>query len=410
MTSTRWLSLILATSFGIRCAWVLLFQAPPESDAGNYDTLAWNLATGNGFSNEDGDLTAYRPVGYPAFLAGIYTAFGHSWLAGGIANAILWTIVGVLTYRLARLFLPTMPSLATTTAVAFLPSQLMGYTAMLLTEPLYSVLVLVVVLATHRTILRATWVNAVVLGLAVGISVYVRPILLFFPIAVVSLLIVCQVVPIKRALVLGAIAISVSFLVISPWSVRNYLALGEPILTASNGGVTFYNGNGPGATGKYRILDREAIFSDISEVGVNREGFQLTIKHLRTKPLEWLRIAPVKFFYLWGGDGFGMTLVPNELKSVGSSLVILSHVYWATIAVAAIVTLALGLRQRYWLKPPASLLLTCLIYWTAFHLMVFGDGRFNMPMFPLVAMIAAHLLLKTYRSCRQNTDNTHVTP
>ena len=44
-----------------------------------------------------------------------------------------------------------------------------------------------------------------------------------------------------------------------------------------DGGKTFYNGNGPGATGTYRRLDM-SVFSDSSEMTVYREGFRKLLK------------------------------------------------------------------------------------------------------------------------------------
>ena len=100
------LALIIGVALAIRVVWVVVFQTPPESDPVDYDRLAWQLAQGKGYVRDDGTPTAFRPVGYPAFLAAIYLVFGHSWLAAGVANALLGTLSVALTYRLAS---PTNP-------------------------------------------------------------------------------------------------------------------------------------------------------------------------------------------------------------------------------------------------------------------------------------------------------------
>ena len=118
----------------------------------------------------------------------VYVIFGHSWLAAGIANAILGTVSVAITYRLAREFLSIRHSLAAASVMAFLPSQVVVYTTVLLSEPLHMVLVLLALIMTCRTMGDPTWKNAALLGLVIGVGLYVRPILLLFPIPVTLLL------------------------------------------------------------------------------------------------------------------------------------------------------------------------------------------------------------------------------
>ena len=89
-----------------------------------YDRLAWSLASDGEYVTEDGAPTAFRPVGYPAFLAAIYVVFGRSWLAGGMANALLGTVTVGLTYLLARTVLTARLSLVAALLIALLPSHI----------------------------------------------------------------------------------------------------------------------------------------------------------------------------------------------------------------------------------------------------------------------------------------------
>ena len=64
----------------------------PKSDAAGYDQMAVNLASGNGLSQlRDGSMVpiVYRPPVYPMFLAGIYSIFGHHYIAAKIIQAII---------------------------------------------------------------------------------------------------------------------------------------------------------------------------------------------------------------------------------------------------------------------------------------------------------------------------------
>ena len=106
-----WLVMVLGLALAIRVVWVLVSNTTPMSEASVYDRLAWSLASTGEYVAKDGSPTAFRPVGYPAFLSGVYMVFGHSWIAGGIANAVLGTITVGLTYLLARIVLSVRLSL-----------------------------------------------------------------------------------------------------------------------------------------------------------------------------------------------------------------------------------------------------------------------------------------------------------
>ena len=109
---------------------------------------------------------------------------------------------------------------------------------------------------------------------------YVRPILLLFPAVVALLIMIRGSAGIRKSVGLAVITLLVSLLTISPWTARNYFAMdGNFVLTATNGGLTFYMANGPGATGEFRSVP-EGTFSDSSEMTVYREGVQMGLRHI----------------------------------------------------------------------------------------------------------------------------------
>ena len=165
----KWLALIVGVALAIRVVWVVAFQTPPASDAADYDTYGWRLAQGKGYVTSDGTPSAFWPVGYPALLAGIYVVFGHSWLAAGIANALLGTASVALTYRLAREVLSSRLSLVAAGAVAFLPSHIISFTSVLRNEMPHTALVLAALIAACHLARRPNWKNAALLGLVIGV-------------------------------------------------------------------------------------------------------------------------------------------------------------------------------------------------------------------------------------------------
>src|SRR3989338_2675498 len=78
----------------------------PRSDASNYDHLAMNIVSGEGFSEDiNGKVipTARRTPVYPMFLAGIYAVFGHSYIAVKIIQAILGALLCLVIFFIANI-------------------------------------------------------------------------------------------------------------------------------------------------------------------------------------------------------------------------------------------------------------------------------------------------------------------
>ena len=398
-SATTWLILILGLALVIRVGWVLVSQTTPASEASVYDRLAWSLASDRQYISEDGAPTAFRPVGYPAFLAAVYTVFGRSWLAGGIANALLGTITVGLTYLLARTVLSARLSLIAALLIALLPSHIFGYTSVLRMEALHTVFVLSALILTHRTVRVPSVQNAVLLGICLGIGVYVRPILLLFPIAFGALLFLQPQMSFRRALGLASVAGLVTVFVLLPWTVRNYVVMDAFVLTSTHGGYNLLVGNGPDAVGQYESVD-VSVFSDTSEMTVYRESIQLTLDHVMGHPLSWFKLLPSKFFYLWASDAdwvtfvqaFNLAVLHNEFQNWLPALKWFTQLYWAVIVLIAaggVLTRPL----RYWLSFPANIFPVLIVYRTAFHMAFFGMGRFHTQVVPVIVILAIHLLL-----------------
>ena len=237
--------------------------------------------------------------------------------------------------------------------------------------------------------------NAVLLGIVIGLGAYVRPTLLPFPVVFGLLLLLHSGLTLKRTIALTTLAGCVAIVTISPWTVRNFLAMDDLVLTATNGGKTFYLGNGPGATGKHRRVDM-SVFSDQSEMTVYREGFRKGVENILSDPVAWAQILPVKVWYLWRSDISSMApyLLHERHQPLLGWLRVLGQTYYTVIVLAALVGLCTTSPLRYWRHPSVFLLILALVYWTLFHMMFHGQGRFHMPMVPVIVVLSIHLFPK----------------
>jgi len=148
----RVVGLLLAVALVVRLGYVAATPGyEAVNDAHNYDVHAQSIAAGHGFarigSGPSGE-TAFRPPGYPYFLAGIYAVTGveHAkptdrYNAGRVANALVGTaivaLVGLIAYRL---FGRRVGLVAMALSAVYLPLVLISGT--LMSEPLFAALLL----------------------------------------------------------------------------------------------------------------------------------------------------------------------------------------------------------------------------------------------------------------------------
>lgn len=116
--------------------------------------------------------------------------------------------------------------------------------------------------------------------------------------------------------------------------------------------------------------------------------------HIVAHPDQWLALLPVKFFHVWASDRYhiGYGVLPERYGGLVPVLWVVAQGYWTILVVAAGAMAVSRPIFGYWLKFPAVLFPLTLLYWTAFHIMFHGEGRFHIQMIPVVAIIAAHLL------------------
>jgi len=205
-------------------------------DAHDYDLHARSIASGDGFARigpgPTGE-TAFRPPGYPVFLAGVYALGGRGWtqtsrriVAGRVANALVGTaIVALIGLLAAQLFDRRVALVAMGLAAVYVPLILIG--GALMSEPLFAALLLgSLTAAVHhrRSAHRYRW--AVLAGMLAGLAILTRAnaAILLLPLAFA----VWDGRPrwSRGALVPPAMLVAVAVLTVAPWTVRNAVVLG----------------------------------------------------------------------------------------------------------------------------------------------------------------------------------------
>lgn len=233
--------LLVATALLVAAALAIVYQAPPSrwSDAQDFDTLAWNLAQGFGFTKATApprDVSMEREPGYPVFLALLYRVGGHRPGWAMVVQVLLHAATAVFAWQTGtRLFGRRAGWLAG--FVTALHPTLAAYTGYLLSESLLTFLVTLSAWLWLEAVARrgVAWFTA--LGMCLGASTLTRSALLLL--GVVVALLTAWLFR-SRPRLAGTLAASLAlgaFLPVAGWAARNYARFGTPQLRMNSGAV-----------------------------------------------------------------------------------------------------------------------------------------------------------------------------
>ncbi len=252
----------------------------PFSDAAWYLDRATTLAE-QGTYSERGIPTAFWPVGYPAFLGLLFKVTGVSLLAAKLANLVLSAISFWLLYFLVRrTFHNELAARGAVLLLAIYPNNA-AYVSLLLTETLYTFLLLA---ATLCLVLRRTWWTVILSGVVFGLAILVKTqtILLIPFLALLAFLDDWSTRSFPRAIIRSGAVVCVALVVVTPWSLRNHDVFGTLVFVSTNGGMSLLAGNNPSVVGDYRTnfsdtdpLFEQARFSVEDQIGADRARARL---------------------------------------------------------------------------------------------------------------------------------------
>jgi 4-amino-4-deoxy-L-arabinose transferase-like glycosyltransferase len=393
-TARRLLLAAVAVAFALRLAFGVIYWngKPLTHDEREYLSLAGSVAAGRGFvydeSFEIGTGQQFgRAPGYPLFLAAIGAgsqAENGTPLRVKVAQSLIGAAVVLVIGLIARRAGGAVSAVVAAWIAALYP-PLVALPSYVLSETLYSLLALTAVLALQAAVTdepdnRRSLVRVAAAGALTAAAALIRPAMLFFvPLVVLWLAFRRQ----SAALLLFGAAVA---LVILPWTLRNVRVYGRPVLIASEGGVTFWTGNHPLATGEGDLAANPAIKAAELEFrrahpGMSPEQLEPVyysdaLTYIRAHPVWWLRLVARKAFY---------AVVP-----LGPSYALHSARYRAASAAPYLVLLpfaAVGAR-RLWRgpRPPIALallagsaLLVSLVFFPHPTLIVCASGLAGRP-------------------------------
>ena len=286
---------------------LLVVQGAHVTWSYEYEVISQNLVEGRGFSYDFYGLsptqpTSFQPPVYPLFEAGarLLSPQEMRWL---IPAQILLSLVSVwLLYRLAISLggTPTQGLLAALMMAVYPPFVVYAVV------PSPVMLEMLFLLGGVWATVRATKSSAFAWPCAAGVSLALAgltrsPWLLTIPLAALWALWRARGHGWRRfraPVLLGLAAL----LTLSPWALHNRQVQGTWSVTGTNGGINFWIGNNPQATGEYIFptqIDRDLVLHtvDWSEAARDQFFYRQGFAFIQDNPKQALRLAASKLVY-----------------------------------------------------------------------------------------------------------------
>lgn len=412
----RWV--LAATLVGgavARFGWATQVERPRElRDPVFYMLLGEQVAKGDGYTYPQFDEatgaflgnfpTAYYPPGYPLFLAPFYWVArilpGDISLFGTavVLNVLLSILLIWLVFLLGRRLAGPKVGLAAAVTTAIWPN-LIFYSGIVLTETLFLVvltLLFLVALATPEVARAPGWRRIVAVGALLGLVGLIRPVsLVIAPL----LVLLWWSDGVARALKRLAVVGTVTVLVLVPWSILSTIRMDSPVLLSLNFGDNLCMGYRDGADGGFSLApdcfdgyeqyDRPAY-----ETRRQSDNIERATTWLKEHPGTAIGLIPDRARYTLQDDDDGIRAAgdyganpvagPGTVRLLGN----LANGFYYLLAAVSVVGIVLLVRrgdwaQRRWqvfaLSAPVGLLSP---------LATFGDPRFKMPIYPVLAICA----------------------
>ncbi|WP_158047044.1 ArnT family glycosyltransferase [Skermanella pratensis] len=412
--NARFLIAVAVLFLGTRIGWMTAVDAAPMSDQLWYFERAVGLLNGEGYS-VGGQPTAFWPVGYPAFLAGLFALSGPGVEVAKAANLVLSAAALFFLFRIARRAAGSETAARVALVLAVLSPTLIFYTELLYAELLFMALLLAGLDALLEALDRPGWQRAALAGICFGLAALVKTQALLLPACVLAAAFVLRRAGLRRAAALGLVLHAACFAVIAPWTLRNALVLGEPVLVSTNGGFNLFMGNNPwnrwgnymwpappGFAAATEGLDILKPIPD--EIALNRRLNQAALSYIRENPAQALLRVPYKLDQFFRFDPLPLNQAEigarRNGQDVGALVAAVTPLarlwHWGMVVPAFLFPFLFP-----WALRPRDAALAAFVpigYFAAITGVFFGEPRFNLPLLPLYALLAVMLaagLLRT---------------
>lgn len=399
---TRW-GLPVVLALVLRLLFIGGYKSYPPflGDDAGYEDVGWNLSQGRGFvttSSSSGSSALYEPLiahgpVYPAFLGGIYFLFGHSLTAVRIVQAFLGSVLVFLVFWVARIAFGEEVSFLSALFTAIHPALLI-YSGMLLTETLFTLMLVLSVWMMLEAVRYLSWYQWVGTGIVLGLTILLREETIFLAFLMVGWILWAKEEK-KKGMAVFLLGIGL-LLSVGPWTIRNFLIFKDVILVSETAGRNLWIST----VGWDEFRNEEPYRSlalGLPERERHRILLQEGIKNILTDPLRYLRLCFQRIGPFWLGShttylfGFSESFSAYYARgAIGKIFVKLS--FFLVNLGLLVLAIGGGWMSLFREKGGRRLWIICLLPIVAVavvHFFLFATSRYQVPILPFILMFSA---------------------
>lgn len=400
----RWALAFVLLALVLRVAWVATVNPDPLDgrfdDTQFYDASAKALAEGKGYVNFEQEQTARWPIGYSGLVASLYVVFGHNVLAPKALNVFLGAATVLAVFVLAARLFDRRVGVVAAALLALFPSQVI-FSTLVMTEVLFAALLTLVVLLVIFWTLgdeRPPAYKLLLLGLLLGYAAITRG---EGGMLVVTVLIIWWLARVAWRPFLrdSAVLLAGVFLVMAPWTIRNFLVFDSPVFVSTAMGSALWQGNRADAYKPHdfgydtKFYDQYAhVPYPRKEVEMNNAAMREALDFIVHNPGTEVGLLFKKLYHLYREDAIGLFWIDGTggEASIPDSLEVkletVADAYYFVVLGWALLTAPLwfSFRDRSRFLLPLTILVL-----TATHLVFIPNPRYHFAFIPLFCILAA---------------------
>jgi 4-amino-4-deoxy-L-arabinose transferase-like glycosyltransferase len=351
-------------------------------DPDRFGELGVSFYQGEGFqySNPSSHAIDKGPM-YPYFIATVYTII-HSVdiRAVQIAQSILHGLTGVFVFLIGKKFFNHAIALRSQLFCAIHP-MLVWFIPRFWIETLFVFLISLMMWAVVSLFERQTVYRSIAAAVIIGIAILTKSVLLFLP---AVLFVVMMINGGKASLKYASILVIVSYLCVVPWTIRNYRFSQEVIPVQTTLGMNLIQGDVIGERWHEEKLSSiklwtegmartDSILKGTGHTATDPKGdkivLNVVVDSYQHHPIDYIKRCGINFLTFW-------YLGETDLKSI--VLLILQ--------IPVLILGIFGLINARREKIPLAPMLSFLIYFVVVYAMIYGIGRFSVPLVPILLL------------------------
>jgi 4-amino-4-deoxy-L-arabinose transferase-like glycosyltransferase len=377
-------------------------SAPLDPD--RFGILGENLYLGNGFVTVAGDIpTTYKGPLYPLFIAIVsFLMRGYHVWAIQLVHNLLHVLTCYLVYLIAKELFQRKTALLACVLFGLHP-LLLWFLPRIWIETFFTFLTTLTALALVYSLKNPSILTALASGVLLGCMSLTKGVSLFLPFLVAPLF-ALFIQSKRKGMVYALIIFASAWLVVLPWTIRNYKLTGRLILVHTSGSVNFIIGDvlvqhlaeHPLSHGVLFEKGHQEVVSLIEKYGLTRSHDSAVETRLSAEVFSRVKGNPS--FYvkkiLYQAATFWY-LGETPLKTV---LLILVNVPILVLGLLGIMSYKLGQQEKGML-----LLISFVLYFWLIYSAIYAIARFSATIVPVMIIFASDYALRMTGTIKVST-------